>query len=154
MKTWQRRFVGILTLAGSGAGIAALLEGIFDKHTTMGTTIVFLVLLCAYAIGIAGGVLILEDSRRMRSLAVPFWAMQMPVVSSPWLVYQLSSGARLDVVLTGEPDLKFFWAAGSNVSLYLLSGAPIAIGVNLVAVFVFWFLVKTSKGGSGFGREP
>lgn len=143
MRTWQRRMIGILTLAGSGAGLAAVLQTMFGERSTISALIVYVAALSVYVIGIIAGVSILEGSRKFHSLAVLFWALQIPFLASPWLSYRFFSGIQLDVVLTLEPDLQFKWAVGSFFHFFLLPGEQVALGVNLVAIYVLRLLLKT-----------
>ena len=95
MRTWQRRMIGILTLAGSGAGLAAVLQTMFGERSTISALIVYVAALSVYVIGIIAGVSILEGSRKFHSLAVLFWALQIPFLASPCrrLVFPLLSAA-------------------------------------------------------------
>ena len=136
--------IGILMLGGSGAGVAAVLQNLFSERWAMSAIIVYVAALSVYVIGIIAGVSILEGSRKFRSMAVLFWALQIPFLASPWLSYRFFSGIQLDVVLTLEPDLQFKWAVGSFFHFFLLPGEQVALGANLVAIYVLRLLLKTS----------
>ena len=140
MKKWQRRTVGILTLGGSGAGLVIVLGQIFGTSVATIGFAILMVALILFAIGIAAGVLVLENHKLARTLALPFWAIQIPAISTPWVTYEFSSGARFNFLLAQGGNINFTWAAGSQFSFYIGQHSAVALGVNILAIAVFWVL--------------
>ena len=141
MKTWQRRTIGILTLGGSATGFVIVLQELFNGAGDNYWLIILLAALILYGFGVFVGVMIFEDHDRMRQFALPFWALQIPYLTSAWLSFEFSSGARFILALTEGASIEFYGGAGSRFSFYLANGAPFSIGVNFVAIVIFQVFV-------------
>ncbi|MEX0706756.1 MAG: hypothetical protein WD078_02240 [Woeseia sp.] len=142
MKSWQRRTIGILTLGGAATGITIVLSQMVQSQLSIGAFIVSSIFLAICGLGIAAGVFVLEDDDRANQFAIPFWLLQVPVLSSAWISYEMSTGARFNVLINSGLDFRVIWGVGSQFSLYLFPEAPLNIGVNAIAIVVCLALVR------------
>lgn len=145
MPSWRRRIIGIFTLGGSSIGLTFTLTEFGGDRLPVIWLIILAVFVVIYAVGLVAGVLILENDKRMSAIAFPFWAIQVPVISSPWISYGMFSGAQFNVLITAAPDIQFFWAAGSVFTFALFQDVPFAAGANIVAILVCIALVKDER---------
>lgn len=142
MRKWQRRAVGILTLGGSSVGLAAIASEISFSQLAPLSLVVVAMFAALFCFGIAVGVLIVEDTHDALSLALPFWLAQIPAFQSPWISYELFTGAKFTILFQSALTINFEWAGGSHFNLYLFPGDPGAIGVNIVAIVVSVWIWK------------
>ena len=92
--------------------------------------------------GMSGGLLNLLTALSL--LLVVAFTLQVPVIWSPLVIYQLASGPHVVVGVIGD---RVFGEArlGSKFEFYLLRPAPWGIAVNLVAVAVLALLVRETR---------
>ena len=145
MKIWQRRVIGLLTLGGSSVGLAAIaLET--PNSQLQGLTLVIIVLFAiVFLYGIAIGVLIIENDDKSMQLALPFWLAQLPVFQSAWISYGLYTGAKFDILLQSDFNIKFELFGGARFTFYLFPGDSTAFGVNVVAVYISYLIWKNRR---------
>ena len=134
--------MGVFTLGGSSIGLAAIASEISFSQMAAMSLVLFALFAVLFCFGIAVGVLIIEETRDALSLALPFWLAQIPVFQSPWLSYALYTGAKFTILFESDIDIHFEWAGGSYFNFYLFPGASGAIGVNIVAIVVSYWIWK------------
>ena len=101
MPKWLRRTSGTLTLGGGAVGVAAVMMQLTSAQTS-GVQLIFFALFLAMSVwGIAAGLLLLEGVKSGPTWSIPYWVIQVPVVSSPWVSYQLSSGGHISTRSVG-----------------------------------------------------
>src|SRR3974390_169512 len=95
MKTWIRWILLVLTIGGGFMGLALTMEALF-KQVTGGFFSYLMggVALALYIFIIVSGLLFAESPKHLTPLRVAF-LLQIPWISSPVLVYGLSSGLRI-----------------------------------------------------------
>jgi hypothetical protein len=142
MPKWLRRTAGTLTLGGSAVGIALIALALLSSPQPIGTLVVYGLFIALFAVGIVVGVWLLESDRRGVVWGVPYWCLQIPLVSSSLISYQFATGAFINVAVTGDAKLQFNAQVGSNFTFVLLSDAPLLIGVNVFAVAMSVLLWK------------
>jgi hypothetical protein len=145
MNVWQRRLAGVLALGGGYLGLWVALEQFFVAGDLL-SKILCLPFLALYTWGTWCGLQIIEgadDSIRINSF---FWALQVPLISSPVISYKFASGALLyvsvqPVDLTCSFDVRF----GSQFALSLFQQQPWTVGVNVFALCVWLYLVRCMR---------
>ncbi len=139
---WLRRLLACLTIWGGIAGAMACLVALFSSSGFFGAIITGgLVVLFIWSVW--GGVLLLEGQPNALHLNQLVWALQVPVLATPWLQYIFASGGyvpiwvRFDVFQFGVN-----FVLGSQAQLYFNSQSePMTVGVNLFALAVIGLLV-------------
>lgn len=144
MKLWQRRVIGVLMLAGSASGLAIIVLTVSRLQLDPATGLIFLAFFAVFVYGIVVGVLMLRQHRSGSALALPFWLLQIPVLQSKWLTYELFTGLKVDVLFWQDPDLKlaFNFQFGAQFEFYIGAGSEFAAGINVIAIFIAWLLWK------------
>jgi hypothetical protein len=152
MPTWLRRTAGILTLVGGAVGVAVV--GLtLPTRTPVATALAFsLLFTLLYGLGIVIGVWLLKRDRRGVAWGVPYWCLQIPLLSSSVLSYQFATGAFAYVTVT-DGRLLLNAQAGSWFDLRWPGGAPLAIGFNLLAIGMSILLWKY-RATLPLAREP
>ena len=140
MKNWQRRVIGILTLGGSSAGLGAIATEVPISEIGGFSLLIFAVFSVVFLYGIAVGVLILENAENSLGFALPFWLAQIPVIQFPWVSYRLFTGAKFDIVYLSNHSIDLAWSGGSRVTFLLNTSTDWAIGANVVAIVVSYFI--------------
>lgn len=145
MPTWLRRTSGVLTLGGSATGVAAILDLLAGTIAPVATIVIGVAFLALFAFGIAVGVLLLESHPRAARLATAYWVLQIPFVSSGVFSYQFSTGAFVTAAVASG-TFQFNAGFGAGFNFLLFSGAPLVVGVNLLAVAMTMLLWRGSAG--------
>ncbi len=144
MNTWIKRIHLVFTIGGGFTGFVVSLTAL---PSALGQKVAAVVLVstCAafYVYAIVLGVRMAEG-RASRSHLLWFYGLQLLVVSSPLIAYQLSSGAHFNLGFIGS---SFNWNAqlGANYSVTLLQNAPWGIGVNLIALTMFLIVSRSNE---------
>src|SRR5687767_6635220 len=105
MSTWLRLTLVTMTVGGGFTGVAITVQGWQPaREVGGGTTAVLAAFLVLYAFVLASGLLLVHDPRRTRPVAAAL-ALQVPMVSSPVITYQLTAGLHATVSV-GEAGLQ------------------------------------------------
>lgn len=141
MQQWQRRILGILAIGGSALGITIGLQLLFSTGNPIAWlfTSIFIGL---YTWGIWCGVRMLEAHDNSAHFNFVFWAVQIPLLQSPYFGYFFSSG--LFSTLTFKPStVKFdflFWLGSKFEYSLMQAEKPLVLGINVFALAVAAFL--------------
>lgn len=137
MKVWFRWLLLVLTIGGGFMGLAIAVQAMFAQDASG----FFYYLFCCVAIGlycfvIVSGLLFAENSRCITPMRVGF-ALQVPWVSSPILVYGFGVGCRITTGL-GLLDGRFSatFRFGSDFDLFIFGHHPWFVGINVFAVLM------------------
>jgi hypothetical protein len=136
--------LGLLGIGGAAWGLIAIASvfakgwpGVFSAALIIGMAGVF-------AFGAYAGVLALRRTPGWLRKNTVFWALQVPVFSSPLLSYSLASGAFFTVWVQLYPPIRvgtnFFF--GSSFTINLLHKVPVVVGANLLALAVVLYLTR------------
>ena len=139
MNSWFRRFLIVLTVGGGFMGLP-LIAGSWSRAWSTGWFSVFTVFifLALYGYGVYLGLRLADGREPIRQL-VFYFAMQMPIIQSSFIVYRFSTGLQAAVGFVGfRPTWDFNF--GDLAQLLVRSGAPLGIGVNLVAAIIVFVL--------------
>lgn len=142
MHAWIRRLIAILEIGGGFMGfVLMLLSRQWNINKPVYDWILFIFFIFVFLFGIVSGLALLEKPQLGSALSAAYQALQIPVISSPLLTYELFSGLQLG----------FGWSKGRYVFLYGFGArsilvfwkrtAPWLIGVNTLALFFFIYLL-------------
>lgn len=159
LNNWQRRGLGILALGGGAVGFASSMSAVLQTQVLTANTILpFTLALAFFAWGIWCGVQMLEGGRQALYRNALFWLAQVPLLQTPVFGYTVFCGAQLQVFAKLSPlQLGFFGSGfGAQFSLNLgQPGARFAIGVNLVALCIsFWLMRKCESAEPALSPAP
>ena len=144
MSAWLRRTSGILTLGGGALGITLILTQLMAGYPGSIGLLISVAFIGAYSWGIAAGVLLLEGSKEGLDLSLPYWLAQIPQFSSPWLLFEFSSGARF-VVFFRQGDFHVNAIVGSHFNFFIGSVGAWSVGVNVLAITMFALLLRARR---------
>ena len=144
MSAWLRRTSGILSLGGGSVGVALILTQLLANYPGFTALLFSIAFLGVYSWGIAAGVLLLEGARIGLRMSLAYWFIQILQFSTPWLLFELSSGARV-VILYGQGKLNFNAIVGSHFNFFFGTSGPWVVGINVLALVMFVLLVKAAR---------
>jgi hypothetical protein len=119
------------------------LQVIFNSDATGLAPVIWGVVLVVNIYTILSGLLFADKPTRTTPLAVAF-ALQIPCISSPFLVYTFGMGFRVSAGFIGG-RFSANYRLGSDFQVALLQGHPWGIGVNLFALLMFVMLLRYSR---------
>ena len=145
MDAWQRRTIGVLTLGGSAVGFTAIIDRV-PILEMRGISLVIVGVFAAFFVsGLIIGLFLIEGKKKTLPLAMAFWVAQIPVVSAPFVRYDLFTGTKLDITLSPGLTLNFKWGGGAEFNFNLFQGDSLAIGLNVVAAVIAVLLWRAWK---------
>jgi hypothetical protein len=140
MNIWFRRFLVVLTVGGGFLGVIMAADTLFTAQNTPVFAYAMLGLIIGlYAYGIFAGIRLSEDASHYDHVLF-FYALQVPVFSSPVLLYRFACGFHATVWVVG---FSFGWMFrfGSDFQLAILQPNSWGGGVNLFAAAILFALV-------------
>jgi hypothetical protein len=139
MSVWFKRSLVILTIGGGFLGFVgtshAFLAGTKTSWYDYTVPVLFMIL---YAFGIFSGIGLTEN-RPAYSRLLFYFAIQVPFVSSPFFVYEFTSGCQIAVGIVGSG---LIWSArlGSNWEVAIRQPNSWGVGINVFALIVMLVL--------------
>ncbi len=154
MKTWDHRFLmGFLGLGGAW-GFAAVASSV-SRSSIESPASLFMVLAGAglYLLQVIAGVLLFRRWRHSMRLATLAVALQVPVVHSPMFTFEHWSWMAVDVLMNAE-RASVGTALGPGFALFVGSGGPTELGLNLLPALILGYLVwdQTETRGASHGE--
>ena len=158
MHLWQRRILGVLALGGSFLGLALGLMLLPQQGPLLAKVFVIL-FLALYCWGIWCGVMMLEASESAVRSNLWFWAVQIPLLQSPYFGYAFASGALTTVTFQpATAKFDFLLWLGSKFEYSLLqSDKPFVLGINLFALVIvgwLWLQLRGTPSNNSFKPKP
>ena len=153
MNIWTKRLFILLTVGGGYCGAVFMFILFPQVKGQIAGYILVSAMIATFAFGVFCGLRLIEDEPQGLKLLRWFFGIQIPVLSSPLIAYQLSSGAGLTVSWIGS-KMSLFWQFGSEMGVWIFQDRPWGIGVNALAVVMFiWTgrLLKSRAPGSTSG---
>ena len=131
----------LVQIGGGLFGLSLIVPSFFTGQLTQNTMIIHGIFAFIFSFGIIAGAVLFFKPGLGLVLSAIFQAIQIPVVTVSAVAYSLSSGACFNLYkhATGW-GFNFF--LGSHYSFYLKSGQPWLLGINIVALVLFVYLVK------------
>ena len=131
----------VLEVGGGFAGLTMLLmEHPWRANIPLNMRIFSALFGILYIFGIVAGLTLVEWSRLGIRLSLIYQALQIPVISSPLITYELFSGLQIGL---GCREDKFFilCQVGSRIVLYVMRKNLWGIGINVLALALFVYLL-------------
>lgn len=159
LSNWQRRGLGILAIGGGAIGVASSMTALLHGQVPRANNILPFTLAMAFFLwGIWCGVQMLEGGRRALVRNALFWLAQVPLLQTSVFGYTVFCGAQLQVFAKLSPFQVGFFGSGFGAQFSLNLGQPgarFAIGVNLVALCIsFWLMRKCENAGPALSPAP
>jgi hypothetical protein len=140
MNIWFRRFLVVLTIGGGFLGVVILVDTLFASQNTPVFGYAMMALLIAlYIYGIFAGIRLSENANHYGHVLF-FYALQVPFLSSPILVYRFACGFHATIWMVGF-SIGWMFRLGSDCQLTFLQPNSWGGGVNLFAAAILFALV-------------
>jgi phosphoglycerol transferase MdoB-like AlkP superfamily enzyme len=158
MKTWLRLTLITMTVGGGFAGIAVTLQALFNSPVASTLNLLaMIVFLGLYVFVTISGLIFVHDPKRTGPLMAAL-AIQIPSVSSSFIVYKFAVGVRAFLMVSGSegpntPAVRLSWDffLGSSWTFSLLRDKPPGIGVNVAALAILAYSWQALRSG---GDQP
>lgn len=141
MNRFLKMIVLLVQIVGGLLGLSLIGQSFLKEHLAQITVIFHIVFIFVFSFGIVAGAALIFKPRLGLVLSAIFQAIQIPFVTGPMVAYSLSSGACLNLYKQAT-GWGFNFFLGSHYVFYLNSRQPWLIGINIVALVLFIFLVK------------
>ena len=148
MRSWLRLTLLTMTIGGGFCGIATTWQLLFSPQIQgPGLATICAAFLLLNTFVLTSGLLFVNNPQKTMPLVISL-ALQVPMVSSPIIAYQVVTGLG---VVTGMSDGNLFATVrlGSLWEFYLLQQHPWGIGLNLVPIFLLvamrWSIIRSGK---------
>jgi hypothetical protein len=137
MNAWFRRLLLILTIGGGFVGIVSTIT-FFPEANKVIAYIMLGAFIVLYGYGIFVGLKLSESPAPLGHLRV-YFALQIPLISSPVVAYRFCSGLQATIAII-PPTLGWDSRLGSEWHFAISSSDRWGIGVNLVALAIMFLL--------------
>ena len=148
MNRWIKRLLAVLQIGGGFAGLAVIAQLVMKAEMTAISVMGNVIFGVIFFFGIVAGLVLIEDERVGIVLSQIFQATQIPLLSSPIIVYRLICGFGVAVFCQGAEVGGNYWF-GCHYAFFLFGDAPWGIGVNIVALVLFIYLLRIRKSKAG-----
>jgi hypothetical protein len=144
MKTWLRLLLVTMTVGGGFTRVILSSQLIFSPQAqNAGYLIIMLIFILLYLFILVSGLIFVQNPNRTGLLFVSL-GIQIPVIHSPIISYQLTSGFSF-IPGVGSNGLSFDLRFGNTFYLYFFKGPPWGVRLNFVALILLLFLVHHVK---------
>jgi hypothetical protein len=154
MSIWFQRFFTLITVGGGSLGLSAVIT----QGTTPGQPVLFyafcLFAVICYAASIYYGLLLPTDTRKAANFLSWYFLIQCPIIMTPVIGYQLSTGVTTAVVAHGRGlSTSFYLGSKWEFALFQIHAPNIYIGLNIFAVWATWMLRRSLRHSSNLGAQ-
>ena len=136
----------VFQIGGSFAGLVINLQYLVAGELQIGSVVHCLIASAILVFGIIAGVALIENERAGIVLSQIFQGMQIPSLSSGIIVYRFCCGLGFYLIRQEMGMGHYHWfRLGYHYTLLLFCEAPWGIGVNVVALVFFIYLVRLRR---------
>jgi len=136
MNLWIKRLFITLSVGGGYCGAVFMFLLFPQVQGQIAGYILVAVMIATFSFGVFSGLRFIEDEGKGLRLLRWFFGIQVPILSSPILAYQLSAGAGVNLSWIGS-KMSFFWRFGSEMGVWILQDRPWGLGLNVFALAMF-----------------
>ena len=140
--------LGLLGIGGAAIGLVAAATSASSVNGGLLGLLILVAMAGLYVFGAYCGLRALQRRYGWVRLNQVLWAIQVPVLTSPLVKYSFSTGGFITAWLQFQPAFSVGGSAflGSNVNVNLFTPGPTAIGVNLFALGISYYLAHAQCG--------
>lgn len=142
MNKWLKIFLVIVQIGGGLLGIGIIGRVLLGENLKPVEMIIAAAFVILFAFGIMAGAALIWKPKLGLILSLIFQGIQIPIIITPVVSYILSSGVYVNVFWHETGWGTEYALLGSRFYFYLKSGGPQCVGVNIVALVLFFFLVS------------
>jgi len=142
MNKWVRRVLIVLEIGGGFTGFSVMLTSLTGDVNLPAYAVTGLGLFaCVFLFGIVSGLTLVDNSDIGVVLSAVYQLVQIPIVSSSWVAYRLFSGVQI-AILWSAGRAAFTFDCGARSFLAWMHGEPLQIGINVLALGLFLYLLR------------
>jgi hypothetical protein len=145
MNKWIKRVLLLLQIGGGFTGVSITVQTLMRVEPTVGVVVISLIFGAIFGFGMVAGLALVENERLGIVLSQVYQAVQIPVVSSPIIVYRLCSGLVVNLFYQQGGNFGGNLRLGTEYGFYLFVKAPWGIGVNLAALLLLVYLTRCQR---------
>ena len=138
MKQSLLRIILVMTVGGGFLGVFAAFDATLNSDRSGLAWLTFAIAMIAYIYGIIVGVLV-SERRIVGKAAIIFLVLQVPYISSPFVLYHFTCAAHAILGL-GEGGPAWNFRLGSEWQISIFSRQPWAVGINLIPLTILLLL--------------
>lgn len=133
--------VSLVQIGGGLFGLGFIVLSFLNEQPTQMVIKFHIIFGCVFLFGVVAGLVLIIRPRTGLVLSALFQAVQIPFFIKSGIAYAMSSGACVNLYKHASGwGFNFFF--GSRYSFSLNSERPWLIGINIVALVLFVFLIK------------
>jgi hypothetical protein len=145
MNVWTKHLFVVLSVGGGFCG-AVLMTRLIPRVEGITSSVLLAAMIATFAFGVFAGLRFMEDEEKGLGLLSCFFAIQIPIFSSPVLTYDLISGFGVKLLWMRQWGL--FFRFGSEMTIWIMHPQPWGLGVNAFALALFlWTRAILKKKG-------
>ena len=141
MNIWLKRFFIIVSVGGGAVGFTAIVPQLFQDGHPVIYYVMYCVAIFLNTFGIYSGITFVENEKKGIDLLSQYFLFQIPILASPILSYQFTSGITAYLTLGSNGLL---WGAHFGAdwffSLFQTEEKAALAGINFFALWANWFL--------------
>ncbi len=141
MNRWLKNILILCQIGGGIVGFSLIGRALLEGQITQSSVLVHAGFFFIFSFGIVAGVALIKKQTLGLFLSAIFQAIQIPTILTSVVSYNMFCGATFSVYWheTGYGSNFFF---GSRYHFYLNSGMPWLLGINIIALILFFLLIR------------
>jgi hypothetical protein len=153
MNIWTKRLLIVLSVGGGFCGMVVVSSLLPQASGKPISYLLATAMIATFAFGVFAGFRLIEEQDKGLKLLRWFFALQIPILSSPFFVYQLTSGFGLMLwIIEQKPSIS--WRFGSEMGVCFLQDQSWVAGVNVFALAMFLWTSSMLKKRKNKSLEP
>jgi len=145
MKNWLRLTLVVATVGGGFAGFSMTAAAIFSPQSHGSTTLFYALIAALYLFVLISGLVFIHNPARTTPILIAM-VIQIPVVSSPIIVYQFAAGLLVVVAVNlSDPGVSGTIRFGYQCQLFFLQATSWSAGINIFAAVLAVLLLKQPR---------
>lgn len=145
MNKWLRAVLLLLQIGGGALGVVIIGRVLLEGNQTQVTVMYNAAFIVVFAFGILAGVALIKRPGLGLVLSLIFQGIQIPLFASPVVSYNMFSGGFFNVYWYESGWGADFAFAASRFYFYLNAGESLFVGVNILALILFLFLIREMR---------
>jgi hypothetical protein len=145
MNIWTKRLLILVSVGGGYCGAVFMFLLFPQVRGNVAGYFLIAAMIATFAFGVFAGLRFIEGEAKGLKLLRWFFAIQVPILSSPIFAYQLSSGFGVNLSWIGE-RLSAFFRFGSEMGVWILQDRPWGLGVNAFALIMLVWTHRLIRG--------
>ncbi len=157
MNKWIKRFLILSQLGGGFMSLALIIQNLFGIRTFDISLLIYVVFIAFAIFSIFAGFQLIEGKPKALLVSAICQAIQIPLFYTKLASYLCSTGLLGAIYFQRNPEQSKFgfeFILGCRTEIHLLKEMNFTIGINVVALALFIYLLKQIKQKSNQQVDP